>query len=55
MIEHFIFDFDNFVVKVPRLNMAIPRPASDNKDMDPLTMVGILISHLSTIEFQQFI
>lgn len=32
---------------VPRLNIAIPRPASDRIDMDPLRMVGILISHLS--------
>lgn len=32
--------------KVPRLNMAIPRPASDNIDIDPDIIVGILMCHL---------
>jgi|APAra0007618407_1042631.scaffolds.fasta_scaffold104299_1 hypothetical protein len=32
---------------IPRLNIAIPRPASDNIEIDPLIIVGIFIFHLS--------
>lgn len=31
---------------LPRLNMAIPKPASDNIAIDPFTIVGIWIFHL---------
>lgn len=35
--------------EIPRLNMAIPRPVSDIIDMHPLTIGGILTSHLIEI------
>ena len=31
---------------IPRLNMAIPRPASDKMDIDLAMIAGISISHL---------
>lgn len=34
---------------VPRLNMAMPRPASDKIDIDPFTIDGISIFHLQKI------
>lgn len=34
------------VINLPRLNMAIPRPASDKMDMDLATMAGITTPHL---------
>lgn len=32
--------------EIPRLNIAIPKPASDRIEMDPLMMVGISMCHL---------
>lgn len=35
-----------FKLNIPRLNMAIPRPASDKMDMDFAIIAGISIPHL---------
>lgn len=33
---------------IPRLNIAIPRPASDKMEMDPFTIDGISMFHLQS-------
>jgi len=39
-----------FSENIPRLNIAMPRPASDKIDMDRATIAGITTFHLHTTQ-----
>lgn len=38
---------------LPKLNMAIPRPASESMEMDLAMMAGIVTFHLSTTKMER--